>query len=315
MRIKLFLLFILLSGVLISCEKDITVDLPKAEKKIVIEGAIEQGQYPWVVITRNSPYFEPLNFNFDSASIVNLLFHRDSSLLNIIVLNAVVTVTDGIIVDTLRLTIDPNQLPYFKYRGSQIIGQAGKTYSLKVIADGKTFTASTSIPNPVSLDSIKFKLEPTLDSLGTLWFYFKDPDVLGNCYRYFTKTIGKDSVFVHPASSVADDKLYNGKYVEYNAFRGRNPINSQEQNDDYHNKDNPGWAFKIGETVIFKFCSLDYQYYKFLYSVEAQMYSDGNPFSSPSSVITNIEGGALGAWGGYGVYVDTLHIQANILLK
>ena len=38
------------------------------------------------------------------------------------------------------------------------------------------------------------------------------------------------------------------------------------------------------------------------------MSSDGNPFASPTSVVTNIEGGALGIWGGYAVFLDTIQI-------
>ena len=34
--------------------------------------------------------------------------------------------------------------------------------------------------------------------------------------------------------------------------------------------------------------------------------SSGNPFSAPTTVTTNIEGGGLGVWGGYGATYDTL---------
>lgn len=308
MKVKIFILLLIITGIILSCEKDITVDLPKAQAKIVIEGAIEQGQLPWIVITRNTPYFEPFNFNIDSASIANFFTDSTSVLRKLVILDAVVTVTDFITTDTLRLTIDPYQLPYVKYKGSSIIGQAGKTYLLKVVAEGKTYTSITSIPNPVPIDSIKFLPEEGYDSLGTLLFYFKDPDTLGNSYRYFTKTIGKDSIFVHPFSSVTSDKKYNGKEVTFGAFRGINPIINNEEKD-------PTWAFRIGETVMFKFCSLDFKYYQFLVSAERQMRSDGNPFTSPTTVITNISGNALGVWGGYGVSKYILKIKNDSLLQ
>jgi len=307
MKLKLFILLFAIFAGLMSCTKDITVNLPKAERKIVIEGAIEQGQFPWVVVTRSSPYFEPLNLNLDSAGLQNLLTNHDSSLLKIVVINAVITVTDGFITDSLKIGIDRYQLPYIKYTGSKIIGQVGKTYTLKVIADGKTYTAIASIPNPVAIDSVTYQFEANSDSLGLLYFYFKDPDTLGNCYRYFTKTVGRDSVFYHSRSSVANDNLFNGKKVRYEISRGSNPIQSQTVND--ASEKLPRRNFKIGETIIFKFCSIDYKYFLFLNSVENQISSNGNPFSSPSSIITNISGNALGDWGAYSQYTYKLSIR------
>ncbi|MBI5219288.1 MAG: DUF4249 domain-containing protein [Bacteroidia bacterium] len=278
-----------------ACEKDITVDLPKPDRSIVIEGAIESGRFPWITVTKNTPFFEPI----DSAALMNM-----------IVLNAFITVTDGIIKDTLHLMLDMNLVPPYKYVGSKIRGEALKKYSLYVRVDGKEYTATTTIPNPVILDSLRFRLRnpEANDSIGYLWIFFKDPDSLGNNYRIFTKTLGKDSVFVHPYGSVADDQLINGKRVEYTVYRGRNPNIQRNPDEEPNPHQAPNWAFITGEKAVIKFCSIDKEHFLFWKTVEQQMMSDGNPFSSPTTVITNIKGGALGIWGGYGVFLDTLKI-------
>lgn len=278
-----------------SCEKDITVDLPQPDRTIVIEGAIENGKRAWVTVTRNLPYFAPV----DSAALMNML-----------VLNAFITVSDGVIIDTLKPVIDMDLVPPYKYVGSRIHGEERRRYFLTVKVDNKTFTATTTIPPIVHLDSLTFKLRNAAenDSLGYLWIHFIDPDSIGNYYRIFTKTLGKDSVFVHPFASVADDQLINGQRVEYMVYRGRNPNIQRNPNQTEDPNVTPRWAFVKGQRAVMKFCSIDKPHYEFWRSVEQQMSSDGNPFSSPASVKTNIVGGALGIWGGYGVSLDTITI-------
>ncbi|MFH2095324.1 MAG: DUF4249 domain-containing protein [Bacteroidota bacterium] len=281
--------------IMFSCEKEITLDLPSSSDKLVVEGVIEEGQFPYVILTKNASYFDKV----DSSTIMNM-----------IVFNAKVTVTDGTQTDSLQLAFDPFQLPYIKYVGSTIRGEVGKKYHLKIELDDRIYTASTTIPNPVQLDSIKFKfVDDQTDSLGLIWIYFFDPDTQGNYYRGYTKTLNKDFVFVHPYSSVSDDRLINGQPVTYTLNRGWDP----NQGDQYFEDDNttPWWAFVIGETVVVKFCSMDAGHFDFWYSVEQQMATDGNPFASPTSVRTNISGGALGVWGGYGVYLDTIKIEGD----
>jgi hypothetical protein len=288
----------LLSLALISCEKEITVDMPTPENKIVVEAAIEEGQYAWAFITKTAAYFAPV----DSAIIMNL-----------IVKNAVVVVSDGVQTDTMHLSLDPYTFPYLKYVGSKIKGQAGHAYSLTVIVDGKTYSAQTTIPRAVMLDSLKFKPDVNQDTLGFIWLYLKDPDTLGNYYRAFTKILGKDSVFLHPYPSVSDDRFFNGQKAEYQLFRGRNPLEDNAYND--QGLDSAGvarWYFRAGETVVVKIAQIDAQHYRFWYSMEQQFMTDGNPFATPTSLKTNFVGGAIGVWGGYGVFIDTLKIPKYV---
>ncbi len=288
------LLSVFLFSVFTSCEKEITVKLPKPETKIVIEGAIETGQHPWVFVTTNTPYFS----------------HVDSIVIyNMIVKNAKVSVTDGTTTDSLQLTVDPYTFPFLKYVGSSIIGKTNKTYKLKVEVGGKVFTASTYIPNAVKIDSLKFKPDFNQDTLGYVWLYLKDPDTLGNYYRAFTKILGIDSVYLRPYPSVSDDRFFNGQKAEYSLQRGRNPLEDNKYDD--NGLDSAGvsrFYFRKGQTVVVKLCSIDVEHYNFWFSIEQQFITDGNPFATPVSARSNISGGALGVWGGYGTYLDTLHI-------
>jgi len=292
------LIFIVSLFLMAGCEKDITVNLPIPDSKTVIEGAIEEGQYPWVFVTKTAAFFAP----FDSVVAINMID-----------INARVIVSDGTITDSLHLIYDKYTFPFLKYVGSKIKGQVLKQYWLRVETHGKVYIATTTIPNHVVFDSLKFKPDKNQDSLGYIWIYLKDPDTLGNYYRGFTKVLGKDSVFLHPYPSVTDDRFFNGKPVEYQLFRGRNPL--QDDNYDDNGLDSTGvarWYFRTGETVVVKVAQIDAKHYEFWYSIEQQFMTDGNPFASPTSVKTNIVGGAIGVWGGYGVYSDTLKIPKHV---
>ncbi|MBK7101223.1 MAG: DUF4249 family protein [Flavobacteriales bacterium] len=48
-------------ALLAGCEKEITVDLPDTPEQLVVEGTIEPGLPPFVILTRTQSYFEPLD--------------------------------------------------------------------------------------------------------------------------------------------------------------------------------------------------------------------------------------------------------------
>ena len=158
---KYFSILFIISIFLISCEKEINVKLPSYNPKIVIEGWIEPGQPAMVLVTRNAAYFSTT----DSASLVNLL-----------VRNAIIKVTDGVQSDSLTLGLDLRYFPPLMYKGQKIKGETGKSYTLSVTVDGKTYSAITSILKPVKLDSVWFKLDPSdQDTFGLIWAKFSDP--------------------------------------------------------------------------------------------------------------------------------------------
>lgn len=271
-----------------SCERDITVNLPQAEVEIVVEGYIVSGQKPTVHVTRSAPYFSPI----DSASLISYL-----------VRDAIVTVSDGSVTDTLDETFDLSLSNPFVYVARNLVGENGKNYFLTVKADGKTLTAITQIPYAVPLDSVWFKIDGNKDSLGYAWAHLTDPDTLGNGYRWFAKRLGKDDDFIPPNGSVFDDKFINGKSFDFGYNRGEVP--NSDAIDDINEESG---YFKRGDTIAVKFCTIDRGHFIFWRSVETQASNNGNPFGSPAPIEGNIQGG-LGIWGGYGVSYDTIYAQ------
>ena len=268
------------------CEKDITVDLDQPEIKLVIEGYINPGGPAYVFISRTDAFFAPV----DSVSLLNATEK-----------NATVIVSDGIITDTL---IDPVPGIGYFYISSNIIGEVGKTYTLRVLTqDGLTATAITTIPTPVALDSIWFKPRSEGDTLGFTWAKITDPPVVGNNFRWFAKRLGKDDDFIAPFGSVFNDKFFNGLSFEFAYNRGAAP-NSTAEDD---NNEEEG-TFKIGDTIVVKFASITKDSYDFWRAAETQASSNGNPFGSPAPLKSNIKG-AIGIWEGLSFTLDTTVAQ------
>jgi len=299
-HIKVSFLFLSLGILLISCEKEITLDLPASTPKIVIEGAIETNQYPYVYITKNMGYFDNVDTN---------------TLKDILITDAIVTVSNGIETDSLKLVYNPKYVPPLRYEGNKIKGQAGMSYNLKIEHNGKVFESATTIPPIVDIDSIKFSYRAEADTFGFLWVYFQDPPELGNFYRIFSKVEGKDSVFVHQTYSTGDDKLVNGQLFEYTVVRGKDPaMPSENYETDMNSDEPPYWAIFVGDKITVKLCSIDAIHFEFWKSVETQYSSNGNPFAAPTTLKTNISGDALGIWGGYAASFDTVTVTEDIII-
>jgi len=272
----------------ISCEKEISVDLPQVEQKIVVDGGIFVGQSAVVSLTWSAGYFDPI----DSASIANY-----------VISSALVTVNDGTTIDTLQFTVDLNRPIPFVFRGNNVIGQAGRTYVLTVVADGKTVTSTTTIPTAVPLDSVWFKPEIPGDTLGFAWAYLSEPAGVGNGYRWYTKRLNKDATFLAPFGSTFDDTFVDGKSFEF-AY-SRPSVNGSTAPDD--NNQERGY-FKTGDTIVVQFCSIGFHEADFFRTFEIEVSNNGNPFAAPGVIESNVEGG-FGVFCGYNPTYDTIICQ------
>ncbi len=281
-RVLIVVLLLLLFS---SCEKDITFKLPDQTVKLVVEGWIEQDQFPEVILTKSSPYFSPI----DTAA-----------LLSSIVQDANVYISNGTTTEKLSLVYD-SQYPFFFYKGDTMKGEIGKTYNLTILYEGNTYTATTSIQPLAKFDSVWFKLNPNSDSIGNVFGYATDDGSVYNYYRAYTKILHVDTDFVPIYGSVWDDKFFSGQSLTAQLYHGiaSNIVSPSSGND-------RGLGYKLGDTVMVKLCTLDYETYKFWVAAESEIYSTGNPFATTTSIPSMISGGALGCFSGYGATYNTL---------
>jgi hypothetical protein len=276
---------------LVSCESEIDIDLPPPETYVVIDGIIENGQYAKVSVTKSAPYFDTISV---------------ATLSQIFILDATVILSDGVISDTLAFTIDPNQFPPVFYQGNNpaLIGQEWKRYYLTVYALGDTLTATTTIPGAVTIDSLGWAPFGDNDSLGMGLIYFKEPDTLGNFYYLLCKKPSWQNFVSVDGQDLSNDYVVNGQYISFTFFK---PAQSQEWFSIASNDSSaPEVAelFSRGDTITAKLCSIDKTTFDFLRTYEDAAYSFGNPFSAPTFVQSNVNGG-LGGFIGYGATYST----------
>lgn len=305
-------------ALLTSCEKEITVDLPITDQKVVVEGTIETGEPPLVLLTYTQSYFSPTSV---------------SGLAEMFISDAVVTVNDGTttyVLDRICSSQVPDSLLdeaaaligidadllrqanicIWTRTGNDLIGEEGRTYRLDVQTNGQSLNSVTTLPHAIALDSLWFKLaeqDPGDDSLGFLWARMTDPDTVGNNYRWLAKRINlnedgeqKDETFVAPLFSVFWDRFINGLSFDFAFNRGELPYSEA---DDDNNAESG--HFKRGDTVVVKFASMGIDEYRFYNSFYTNVTSQGDMFSSPANVQSNINGG-LGIWAGWGTRLDTV---------
>ena len=126
---KVFLL-ILFAGLLFifnSCQEEIEIEIPEYHNKLVVEGSIENGSYPMVIITKSIPYFSTLD--------PSVLFNE------VVVTDAIVTVTSSSgETEQLSLVYTEDSPIYFAYVGDSLKGECNKSYTLKIEWESKTYT-------------------------------------------------------------------------------------------------------------------------------------------------------------------------------
>jgi hypothetical protein len=301
-----------------SCVKDISLDLPPYEPKIVVEGRIEPGVPPFVLLSNS------LNL-YASTSI--------SDLENNFITDAQVFVNNG--VDTIQLdlfctsTLPPQLIPivaellgYTEQELQNInicaystldpnwLGTIGTTYNLEIHHQGEVFNSTTQIKIPTPLDSVYWSERPNLPGWGFMSATLTDPAGPGDAYRWESKRLNhysdgteKDPNFLAPFNSAFDDQFFDG--IQFSFYYD----NPGSYDDSTISSANQGY-YALGDTVVVKWSTIDYSVYEFLRYEDTQIANGGSPFASPVNIPSNVSNNALGLWAGFSPSFDTI-ICAN----
>jgi hypothetical protein len=274
------------------CEKDIEFELEEKEPKVVVEATIENNEAPLVILTRSIGFFSNITLPMLAQNFIN---------------NAEVTISNGTLTHKLKeytVPLGPG-INFYYYSidsanlSTAFLGQLNQQYSLQVIAEGKEYTAVTTIPNITKqIDSLWWKPVPGNDNPDKAIVMVKatDPPGFGDYIRYYTKA--NNHPFYTSERSVYDDFFIDGTTYELQVEPGfdRNEDDPEKQ------------FFNRGDTVVFKISNIDKATFDFWRTWEFSIQSIGNPFSTPTKVLGNISNGALGYFGGYASQYHSLII-------
>lgn len=276
---------------LCGCEKNISIKLKTTTPQLVVEATIENGQPPIVYLSTSLSYFSNITPDILSNSFVH---------------NADVYVSNGTLTHKLKeysvpLTGSYN-LYYYSIDSSNLAtaftGQLNSAYSLSINWQGNDYTATTTIPKITKkIDSLFWQQAPgNVDSdKVALMIIATDPPGYGDYIRYFTKR--NSEPFYPGLTSVFDDQIIDGTTYEIRIDRGVDRNASRP--DDY-------MYFDKGDTITLKLCNIDKATFDFWRTMEFSYANIGNPFSSPTQVLSNISGDALGYFGGYAAQYKTI---------
>lgn len=276
----------LLCFVMLSCEKSVDFDLAQTQPKLTVEAIIENGQAPVVILSKSIDYFSTISLQ----QLTDLFVH-----------DAVVEISNQRHTHRLKEYAVPLGAGFFYYYYSTdssslataISGELNTPYSLSITVDNEHYTATTTIPNITKrIDSVWWKPMPndTSHKKVTLIMKSTDPSGFGDYARYWTKK--NNESFLPGYASVFDDLVIDGSTYELEVEPGFNRNKSRNDNEDEG-------AFRKGDTVTIKLSNIDRATYDFWRTMEFTYQSVGNPFSTPTKVVSNINGNALGYFGGY----------------
>ncbi len=247
-------LFIIISTAFISCEDVIDIKLNNTEPKIVIDAKIyDKFQPATVILTKTTDFFDTLTFNTVSGAEV------------------IISDNDG---NTVTLP-ETDSVGIYQ---TNFFGEVGKTYTLTVNAEGKTYTANAEMKPPIIIDSLKAKYRtnplPYQDLGYEISCWLKD----SANYSEFAKL----DIYKNQQKSY-EIYLFEDTYTNGNQFVYK-----------FYNE-----TFQPGDTAVVIVSSCDRYVYEYLYTY-AEITSDAFQDSgTPYNPTSNISGGALGYFGAF----------------
>jgi len=257
-------LFLLLS----SCEELINIDLNSADPKIVIEGTVTDQPGPYrVTITKTTDYYNPGTYPT--------------------VIGAEVTITDD-----LGFSEELQEIENGVYQTINLQGVSDKIYTLTVIAEGQTYSAVSSMPQPTEIDSLYYEKGEggprQKDKEGyNLIVVFRDEPGVEDFKRIkvFRNGILQSGYFLY------NGRLSDGNVIEYNRIRT---------------------DFELGDFVSIELLSIDkatYEYYSTLGNAAASASVSKIQTKIPANPNSNLTGDALGYFGAFTVRPDSILIE------
>ncbi|MGN6638145.1 MAG: DUF4249 domain-containing protein [Mucilaginibacter sp.] len=240
---------VLLLLMITACKKVINLDLGDVSGELVIEGNVTNASGPQTVKLSRNVAFTSTN-TYPAVTGAN------------------VAITDG-----LGNTYPLTENPAGTYSTMQPIGHPGETYSLAVTTGGKSYTAKSTMPAIVALDSISAKPDIFNADKGQriITVHFQDPGNIPNQYRFimYVNGVQVKSVFAF------DDEFIDGKYVD---------LDLEQTDTKIYPKD----------TVDVEMQCIDKPVYTYWYTLAQQQVTNPGGQVAPANPPTNITPTTLG---------------------
>jgi len=247
-----------------SCKKVIQLDLGNDSGKLVIEGNITNDPGQQIVkLSRNVPFTSTNTYPPVTGATVTMDNNN----------GRVAQLKEG---------------PAGTYVLDTAYATAGRTYTLSVTVDGKTYKASSTTPEAVAMDSIASanNILDTKDNKRMITVYFNDPPNVHNQYRFVmhVNNVQVKTVFAF------DDEFIDGRHVT---------LDLQQSDIDIY----------PGDTVSVEMQCIDKPIYTYWFTLMQQQGNNPGGAVAPSNPPTNISPTTLGYFSAHTTQTTTIVVQ------
>lgn len=268
---KFIYIFLVIFGfTMTSCEKVIKVDLNSEDPKLVVEAS---------VIADSTTHFVKLtqSINFDQ------------DVTPPVITDAQISITDITESTSANYTFD---VETNSYKVTNFLAKEGHTYKLTIVSGGKTYTSLNTIPNRVSLDSLKVAEYPfgpqTIYSIVPMR---RDPGGITNYYLFRLKKNGKQINGIY----TEDDQGMDGQLTLKPIFTPANDYTPDTTINDVRK-----WKWKENGVVsvldsieaVIQMSCISEKTYRYFYALSLN--GGGQQSATPANPDSMFEGGALG---------------------
>jgi hypothetical protein len=245
------------------CQKTVKLNLNSVPPQLVIEGQVTNTPGPYTVTISRSVNFYADN-TFPGVS------------------GASVSISDGEgVTDSLTETSTGN------YTTHVLAGKPGNTYTLSVRLNDTTYTATSTMPQPVGLDSVTFDNGIGGRNQIRAQVNFQDPPGIKNYYQFILFIDGSQFTKDY---FIFDDRLSDGRYITQNL----------RMDSSYLSK---------GQQLRVDMQCIDVNVYNYFNQL-AQATSTGtfNTTTAPANPSTNISNGAYGYFSAHTISTQTVTV-------
>ncbi|WP_316799845.1 DUF4249 domain-containing protein [Pedobacter frigidisoli] len=235
-----------------SCKKIISIDTENAPPQIVIEAKINDRLIDQQIrITKTVGYTDASIYPTVSGATVSVSDSRGN--------NYVFRETAaGVYTNRMR-------------------GIYGVTYTMNIVAEGQTYTASSKMPNLVRMDSIGIISNTFFgNERRTTAAYLVDPANETNFYRFTLNRNGINSNRIY----VSNDRLTNGNKLRIQLY-----FNAEDDEDE---------DLLSGDKVAVEMEGIDSNVFDYWYALSSQSGRGPNQGTTPANPTSNISNDALG---------------------
>ena len=291
-RISILYLFIFTAAVAVSC----TPQAVPNEPEIVLEGWIDEGGHPIVMLHKS------INFTEDFNTMEDLIEEK-------IIYLGKVTVSDGETSVVLTGRVDTAYLPPYSYSSVRIMGESGRAYRVEAEFEGMKVSGVTTIPPKALFDSISVESMPDKPGFFRLTGYLTDMKEQSDYFVVFYRYKGEKQYRngLHGvASDIAADTSGVLRIPIYKNMAGTSLVDKDSLSTRF---------FPLGDTLEIKLAAIDGVSYRFWESFASLTITSTIPFLPVSeNIYTNVSGGR-GYWCGYGSSTYTIVPECDTVLR